>query len=134
MVAQEMQQTAYAAQCAYWLTGKAQASMAQVDSIIQEKRTEAETLNCAVSVRTDKPRVSYTAIDATHIRLCGDFRRPSPRINDSRDYWRSDQFPELREARPESGSHCFMIELRAAPSANITPTPDTSGEPFTVQH
>jgi hypothetical protein len=116
MVAQEMQQTAYAAQCAYWLTGRAQGSMATVESVIQDKRSEAEALNCTASAQPDKPRVTYAATDTAHIRLCGDFRHPSHDAEDPSASWRTDEFPELRQPRQGIGPHCYDVELRSPPS------------------
>lgn len=117
IVAQEMQQTAAAAQCAYWLSGKAPASVTQIEAVIQDKRAEADKLNCLSTTLQDNgsTRVVYSAVDNDHIRLCGDFRRASSRPDKSLDYWWSDQFPELRRARPQAGSHCFDIQLQPAP-------------------
>lgn len=56
--------------------------------------------------------VTYRAVDATHIRVCGNFRRPKS-ATDAQDAYRDSlwaTYPQLNEARP-AGVHCFDLEI-----------------------
>jgi hypothetical protein len=65
--------------------------------------------------------VTYRAIDASHIRICGNFYRSQP--DDRRDYYRSSlwtAYPQLLRAHP-AGIHCFEFELvKGADLSNYT--------------
>ena len=66
--------------------------------------------------------VVYSAIDATHIRICGSFRRPfSDRDKDEFYTPLGGAYPQLSEPRP-AGVHCYEVELLKGADTTANPT------------
>lgn len=113
------------AHCAYNATGAAPASIEEAHTVRAVPVNPVDAP--AFCGRGEPPRntrlhtgdqpaapgdATYRAIDANHVRLCGDFRRPFSPDHDGYEGYSPYQspYPQLGEARP-AGVHCFEIEL-----------------------
>lgn len=113
----------YVAQCAFNVSGSAPASIEDAHAIIQPPTPVTPVPDpCGggapihQQIKTgDQPAapgdVVYRAVDATHIRVCGNFRRDLPEYERD-DFYRPNYgaYPQLRAPRP-AGVHCYDIEL-----------------------
>ena len=111
------------AQCAYNATGAIPASIeAARTTRAVPPSPDAPAAPCGTSytipevTAADRPaapgNVTYNAADATHIKICGNFRRPKLKIEQRDNYrfsiWAG--YPQLTKPRP-AGVHCFDLEL-----------------------
>lgn len=110
------------AQCAFNVTGNAPASIEEA-SRVRPDPTDATSVpmpcgnddETAHLITDDRPaalgEATYRAVDNTHIRVCGNFRRPRSAQDNDRAYALPDTaYPQLSESRP-AGIHCYEIEL-----------------------
>jgi hypothetical protein len=119
------------ANCAYNATGVVPATVEDAAHALSPGIANEPPARCGdvmdgvTTSATDQPtaigHVTYRPVDASHIRVCGNFRRPAVASRQP-DYsvdprWRS--YPPLGEDRP-AGIHCFDVEmLKAANPARL---------------
>lgn len=118
------------AQCAYRATGKAPATIEDARQVYAKALNPTDPpLLCGgqpvrdehIGTGSEPPapgNVVYSAMDATHARICSNFRRPLKEKDRQAFYFPfSEIYPDVLAPRP-AGVHCYDIDLsKAAPAA-----------------
>ncbi len=121
MTMQRVYTAAKMAHCAFILDGAAPAEISDARAKIAEAaRANPNQTACGFfTLDSDMPGAAYSRLDESHIRVCGDFRRPyDPGSNDAIERLNSSyaEFPELLAPRP-AGQHCYNIQMVASKPA-----------------
>jgi len=118
------------AQCAFNATGSAPGTIEEAVNVAgwldADDTPSACRLGTSPEHRTVRLRgepaavgeVSYEALSANRIKICGHFRRPSSPEACNGICVRYTPFPGLEEQRPAAGVHCYALELKRVLNSN----------------
>jgi hypothetical protein len=112
------------ARCAFNATGSAPDTIEEAASIAGWLDPDEAPRSCSLGTRpehravqlggepADVGEISYEALSANGITICGRFRRPSDPEGCNGICNRYTPFPELEQPRPAAGVHCYTLELK----------------------
>jgi hypothetical protein len=127
-----VRRVAGAAQCAYSFTDRVPSSYREIRADFAERSVPVYgSCNIVQFTANDERVVAYQVEDASHIRLCADFLRPSRAPTDDPVELRypAQDVPEFDETRAAAGRHCFRIRLVNLPPAGSQPEPAQPAPP-----
>lgn len=119
-----VRRVAGAAQCAYSFTNRIPRSYNEIRADFAERSVPVYgNCNTVLFTADDERVIAYQMEDASHIRLCTDFFRPSRAATDDPVELRYPvpDVPVFDERRPAAGRHCYRIRLVKLPPAGSQP-------------